>query len=602
MADKTNTRKKTDTPEATPDRVTYAAQTMGNTGSFRGAQGIMPPRPSQGIPKNYPQGSPMYTGSQPLSQGTTPYSAGRAPYGAPTAGHENNLSSTGAYRGFVPQSPPSPPQGPVKGSSKGGNGRKGRGAGAIIAAVLAVVLLGVGGAFAAINYSKTKQVNDKIRPYDDLFVPGVYVDGIHLAGMTPEQAMNSVQSQIRQRNDAWSVLLTWQGTTLARIDAQMLGLSVDVADVLNRAWVQGHTGDAQQRYDDMLRLEQEPYTAYTATPSGDTSVIDGILLQLKQGIETPAQDAQLLSFDPSLDYPFVFQVESRGTSLDIEPVKEQLYRMVSVLESGAVELNPVTVEPSVTRAELMKHYMQRSSVYTPISKSSTEDRNNNIRRAFQSINGYVLDPGKTFSFNSVVGERSTENGFYPAIEYAYREAVMGVGGGVCQASTTLYQAAVCAGLTILKREPHSDEVSYTEYGKDATVFWSGKKKIDLSFKNTTDEPIYIVAAVEQDPSNRKRLIARVTIYGKDMGNVRYEIECQEISTIEPPAPKYIRDTNAEYVTYTDQQKSVSKAKEGHVVKSYRLEYTGSVLTDRKELYTDTYEPQAERIYVGVTPR
>ena len=195
------------------------------------------------------------------------------------------------------------------------------------------------------------------------------------------------------------------------------------------------------------------------------------------------------------------------------------------------------------------------------------------------------------------------NGFFPAIEYAYGEHVMGIGGGVCQASTTVYQAAVCAGLTILNRKPHSDSVNYTEYGKDATVYWNGRRKIDLVFRNSTEEPVYIVAAVQADPSNRKRLIAKVSMYGADMGDTRYELESVVTEELEPPEePEYIKDKNATYVTYTDQKESVSKAKKGYVVESYRVEYVGNVVTDRVKLYTDTYEPKAEKIYVGVTRR
>ena len=311
----------------------------------------------------------------------------------------------------------------------------------------------------------------------------------------------------------------------------------------------------------------------------------------------------MTAFDTTQDYPFIFKDEVYGKSLDIQPVIQEIYRKVAIMESGTIELQPQTIEPAVKKADLIKHYMLRSSVYTPIDKHSTDERNDNIRRAFEKINGYVLKAGDKFSFNSVVGERTEANGFKPAIEYAYGEHVMGIGGGVCQASTTLYQAAVCAGLTILNRVPHSDSVSYTEYGKDATVYWGSRKKIDFSFRNSTNEPVYIVAAVEQDPTNRKRLIAKVSIYGADMGDVRYEIEAKEISTIDPPTePKYIKDTEGTYVKYTDQQKSVSKAREGHIVQSWRLEYTGNVLTEQKELYTDTYEAIPEKIYVGVQTR
>jgi len=469
--------------------------------------------------------------------------------------------------------------------------------GIVIAALAAGAVLGIQ------SYLKTKEIHDTVSPYDGLFVEGVYVDGISLGGMTPDQALNSVQSQIQQRNDAWLVTLSYNGTQMAQINAGMLGMSVDVGQIMNEAWAQGHTGTEAERYEAMQALKETPYEAYTATPSGDTSVIDNVLEQVKEQIDKPATDASLLAFDTSLAYPFTFQNEEYGLNLDTTELRDQLYQMVATMTSGTVELNPDKIEPNVKAVDLQKHYMLRSSVYTPISTSSTENRNNNIRRSFEFVDGYVLNAGAQFSFNSVVGERTTENGFFEAIEYAYGEHVMGVGGGVCQASTTVYQAAVCAGLQIVKREPHSDSVSYTEYGKDATVYWVGKRKIDLVFKNNTDGPLYFVASVQTDPSNKKRLIAKVSIYGEDMGDVRYEMECKTVKVLDPPEePTYIKDKNATYVTYTDQQKSVSNAKEGYVVESYRLKYESNVLTEQTLLYTDTYSPKAERIYVGVTKR
>ena len=474
---------------------------------------------------------------------------------------------------------------------------------AVIVVLLVLAGLGTGGYFAAKNYLHEKTINEKIQPYDGLFCPNVYVDGIHLGGMTPEQAMNSVQSQIQQRHDAWKVSLTWNGSVVAEINSDMLGFNVDPAQVMNEAWQQGHAGDKEQRYEQMIQLEQTPYVAYTAKPDGDTSIIDTKLSEIKNAIDQPATDAVMTGFDPSLDYPFTFTDETYGRVLNIEPIKDRLYQMVSTMESGNVELQPERLEPNVRKADLMKHYMLRSSVYTPIDKHSTDERNMNIAHAFDYVNGYVLEAGKTFSFNNVVGERTEARGFYPAIEYVYGEHVEGFGGGVCQASTTLYQAAVCAGLQILKREPHSDSVSYAEYGKDATVYWVGKRKIDLTFKNNTDDPIYIVAAVQKDPSNKKRLIAKVSMYGQDMGDVRYELQSEITETLPAPFnPVYVKDTNGTYVTYKDQQESVSKAKEGYVVKSYRLKYDGIDLTEKKELFTDRYEPKPEKIYVGVKDR
>ena len=511
----------------------------------------------------------------------------------------SETSSHGAFRGYTGSIPA---QGGVPGQIVPPPKKK-RHTGLILMILILVGLLGTGGYYAVRSYLTTKEIHEAVSPYDGLFVQGVYVDGIHLGGMTPEQGMNSVQSQIQRRNDAWHVTLTYRGTQLAQINAGMLGMSVDIGQVLNEAWAQGHTGTEQERYEAMQALKETPYEAFTATPSGDTSVIDNVLSQVKAQIDTQAVNARLLSFDPSLSYPFTFQEESRGYRLNAEELRTELYHLVATMTSGNVELEPEIIEPEVHLLDLQKHYMLRSSVYTPISTSSEQDRNNNIKRALQSVNGYVLQPGSQFSFNNVVGQRTEENGFFPAIEYAYGEHVMGIGGGVCQASTTVYQAAVCAGLQILKRVPHSDAVNYTEYGKDATVYWVGKRNIDLVFKNNTNDPIYMVASVQKDPSNKRRQIAKVMMYGADMGDVRYEMECKTVQEIDPPeTPDYVKDKEGTYVTYTDQQKSVSKAKPGYVVESYRVKYEGNTEVERAMLYSDTYEPKAEKIYVGVTRR
>lgn len=568
-----------------PQRVESAAQSMMNQTSSGPRRGYIPPEAGR---LNMRQGNWQDTAEQNTQQ--SGWQTGQKNQQYYYAGQSN---ITGSQRGFTPA-------GAITIPSKTKKKRTGL---ISFAVILLLAALGTGGYLIGSRYVKAREISEKVEPYDGLFCPGVYVDGIHLGGMTPEQALNSVQSQIRQRHDAWKVQLNYNGATVAEIDADMLDLSVDPRSVLNDAWQQGHTGDQEQRFQAMLQLEQEPYQAYTAQPNGNTKVIDEKLAQIKEAIDTPAVNAEFKAFDPSLPYPFDISDETYGYSLDTEPLKQKLYQMVSTMESGALELNPNRLEPAVRKADLMKNYMLRSYASTPIDRHSTDDRNNNIRHAFEFINGYRLEPGKTFSFNGVVGERTPENGFFPAIEYVYGEHVEGYGGGVCQASTTLYQAAVCAGLQILKREPHSDKVSYTDLGKDATVYWFGKRRIDLTFRNNTDSTIYIVAAVKQDSSNKKRLNATVAIYGQDMGDIRYEIESEITETLPAPFnPVYKKDTNGTYVTYKDQQKSVSAAKEGYVVKSYLVEYTSGEQTDRKLLYTDRYEAKAEVIYVGVKDR
>lgn len=147
----------------------------------------------------------------------------------------------------------------------------------------------------------------------------------------------------------------------------------------------------------------------------------------------------MLSFNPDdTSNPFTFQQEVYGQWLDVSAVKEQILEMVSTLQSGEILLETTPIAPSVTVAELEKNVELRFRATTAISKNSTEDRTNNIRVAFERINGTILQDNKTFSFNTAVGRREAGNGYYPAIEYAYGNEVMGIGGGVCQASTTVY--------------------------------------------------------------------------------------------------------------------------------------------------------------------
>lgn len=532
-----------------------------------------------------------WTGRQ---QGYVPRPTAGAPNTNMYPGQNTNAWPQVAARGAAPEPP---------------KNEKPRGKSIWVTLLIILVALGIVAGITVYGLSrlKTDQINRTVEPYNSLYCDGVYVNGIPLGGMTPEQAYNMVTSQIRRQHDNWSVQLTYGGQVMCTIHPEDLGIAADmdqaVKITLNNAWLQGHTGNSMQRADDMERLKAEPWTADVVTAGANMSVIDTLLMNIKNSVDVPAKDAYLTEFNPDYSYPFLFQPETTGLSLNIEPLKEKLYGMVASMESGTVEIIPDILYPNVTMDQLKKNYTLLSTAETNISTSSTEERNDNIRRAFEKINGTVLKPGDQFSFNTVVGERTVQNGFKEAVEYVYGEHVMGIGGGVCQASTTIYQAAVRAGMKIVKRSAHSDAVGYCDYGMDATVYWVGKRKIDLVFKNDTDSDIFITACVTFAPKSTKKYITRVEMYGKDMNGVTYDMITEVAEVLPAPVePTYVKDKNAEYVTYNDQMKTVSEAQEGYVVNSYRIEYTNGVETGRKLLYTDTFAPKAERIYVGVTKR
>ena len=565
---------------------------MSKQGQDRGnapGEGNPADRYSSGPSRGYiPPGTGRVQLEQPVQdqrkqQGEKPHSGREQDSRKRQPVYSGQNSVTGEQRGFaMPAAPASYPAKP----------KRSRRLLIGIMIFLLAAALGTAAYFAVTSSQQAKMIRDTVAAYEGLFCQGVYVDGIHLGGMTPEEGMNAVESQIRERNNAWKVRLMYEGEQLLEINADMLGYNdVDTNSALMEAWQHGHTGEEKQKYDEILRLKEEPCFVYTAKPEGNTGVIDERLAEIKAQIDKPAQDAKLLGTDWSLIYPFTFQEEEYGRTLDIEPLKTQLYQMAAAMQSGTVNLEPETVVPPVTLAELMKNYSLRADVTTEIDRHSEENRNNNIRHAFEFINGYVLEPGETFSFNSVVGERTAARGFFEADEYVYGEHQRGTGGGVCQAATTIYQAAVTAGLKILKREKHSDSVSYAGYGEDATVYWSeyrGGKKIDMSFSNNTDQPIYILAFVEDIPKAGKKenkLRTRAIIYGEDLGDVVYRLEATEVDTL-PVIPS----------EPTNDKSKVRDGKIGHIVDSYQVQYTNGIETNRIQLAHDIYEPIPSRYY------
>ena len=446
--------------------------------------------------------------------------------------------------------------------------------------------------------------------YATRFLPNVYVDGICLADMTFQEGSDAVWAQAREKQSGWYVRLKNENGSFKDITAGMLGISFDPTQALQQAWAVGHTPDANGQVSNKALTEavnvalNTEYHFTSAQQSADTSPIDAILDTLQTNAYRAPQDAVILSFNPD-DFvnPFTFQQEVWGQWLDISAVKQEILNMVSTLESGEVLLQITPIAPNVTVADLQKQVTLRCRAVTPISSNSTEDRTNNIRVAFSKINGKSIAHGDKFSFNKFVGRRTLENGFFQAIEYAYGEEVMGVGGGVCQASTTVYLAAIQSGMTITNREAHSNPVNYTSLGMDATVSDTRGREVDFTFRNESGGRIFIAAHVVESGSNRRSLLCEVRIYGPALEDVHYKLESETIEVIpKPEEPKLKEDKTGEHVFFVDEKKQASKGREGYVVETYLCIYQGDTLISREKISKDTYPARQDVYWVGTNAR
>ncbi len=466
----------------------------------------------------------------------------------------------------------------------------------VAAVVLIVSLIG--------QQSQHKALYEMVSAYDNRYCEGVYVDGIHLGGMTREEAKAAVQRNAQLRSDEWNVsLVTPEGQYMGEINSYHLGLTVHVDDALNEAWQQGRTGATPaERKAAMDALLITPFHTSTALPSGDNAAVDRILNEIAAQKYVPAVDAYA-SFDPILTNPFTITPEINGQYLDVQSIKAQVYDMVSRLESGTITIAPTTLYPAVTQADIQRQTALIGSHYTPISTTSTENRNMNIERACDLINGKVINPGEVFSFNGIVGARTKKNGFYTAIEYAYGKQVEGYGGGVCQVSSTIYVAAVRANMEITKREQHSLEVNYTTFGYDATVNYEGRK-IDFAFRNNTSSPIYVVTKVVKRPKiDKNHYLVLCEIYGAALPEgVTYDIVAQVTEVPIPEEILIVPDTKAEHGVIYKDEATTAPGKIGYEVDSFKVKYVNGKEAERTPMYHDTYKPVQTVTYVGVSER
>lgn len=153
----------------------------------------------------------------------------------------------------------------------------------------------------------------------------------------------------------------------------------------------------------------------------------------------------------------------------------------------------ITLKPRITTEKLKKVKEKRLGSYTTYFNPRNYNRSHNIRLSAKAIDHQLIYPGQLFSFNQWVGVRSLRRGYLPARIIVRGEYSEGVGGGICQTSSTLFNSVDQAGLTIVERNSHSKRVTYVPKGRDATVSWGGP---DFQFQNSFDEPILIEATVK----------------------------------------------------------------------------------------------------------
>ena len=271
----------------------------------------------------------------------------------------------------------------------------------------------------------------------------------------------------------------------------------------------------------------------------------------------------------------------------------------STLEAIAVDLEksenteiilPVQyIQPEITteKANAMIFKDQIAYMSTHFSTSNENDRNRgeNIKLAVSKINGTILVPGDVFSFNGIVGPRAEADGYLTAHTYVAGKVIDGIGGGICQVSSTLYGAVLKSDLEVIERRNHTFTVGYVPYGQDATVSYD---TTDFRFKNSTNWPIKIEAGVTKNNNVFFSFIGTNEVPEKKV------IITQEILKKIPFATKYIDDPNMPEGKTSVRQ----EGKEGYVVDTFKTIKMDEKVISETKLHTSTYKPLTEEILMG----
>ncbi|WP_332697511.1 VanW family protein [Halalkalibacter lacteus] len=184
--------------------------------------------------------------------------------------------------------------------------------------------------------------------------------------------------------------------------------------------------------------------------------------------------------------------EQVGYRLDRQKFKHSFYRYYYGRGHSQIEVPRQSLHPRVDSELLADIRLKRIGQYVTYFNSRNKQRSHNISLASEAINNQVVFPGEVFSFNEIVGKRTKERGYLPAPVIVRGELSEGIGGGICQVSSTLYNAVDHAGLEIVQRYSHSRRVPYVPRGRDATVSWYGP---DFVFRNKLNQPILIQSKI-----------------------------------------------------------------------------------------------------------
>lgn len=308
------------------------------------------------------------------------------------------------------------------------------------------------------------------------------------------------------------------------------------------------------------------------------------LLDAAKACFAEAKDATVSGYNSETG-AFAFTDEQTGSRVDMLTTLKSVRQLLSQKHGGAIQAAFLETKPTLTKKYLTENFKQMAT-YSTVS-TNTENGNSNMRLALSHVNGTVLAPGASFSYNGTIGDSTDPGaGWLPAGGIAGGILVQMYGGGICQGSTTLYNAALLAGMDITERDCHSMPSSYCPIGLDATVDYGN---IDFQFRNPLDTPVYIAAWMED-----------VTLYVTFYGCFPSEWDKVSVSSEQTGTENPLSEVSftVDQSLSKGQYARKSSGNTGYYAKAYRTFYKGDTVVKSEELPGSYYAPTGTVYAVG----
>ena len=424
----------------------------------------------------------------------------------------------------------------------------------------------------------------------DKFYQGTIIDGIEVGGMTPDEAYAAVSASLPEEPEEVAVKLNVEGK-LYPVDFTDVTFEYNAREVVDEAYskyrpVTEDPAQLTEYYNAIQQLKVTPLeyeTAYSVHIDGIAEKVHEVLDPLLDQYAT-TKDAAIEDFDPETK-TFTITKEQKGYVLDVDGAIQGVKDLFdSKKYSGMVKVPTVLKAPDVTEEMLNEQFGLVSEFSTKCS--SNTNRNNNISQACKYISGTILQPGEQFSFNKVVGVRTYDRGFREATVILGGQYEQGLGGGICQVSSTLYNAVAKADLKVVERNNHAWPSDYVLTGCDATVDYPA---LDFKFENNTDFQVIVVMWFKDNT-------VYAEIYGKKLPDGQYiKLESNIISTSSAGPNEYVEDKEMP----VGQQKTIRAAHQGQTARIYKVWFDkDDKEIKREEYYTTSYKSFGTRIAVG----